>query len=130
VTEGVGTLQSILSLFSTSQTVTEFTGTIQNQALMGALGRKLRASQIRVLAPDIFSPWTIAGIDGNDFPIIGRVAKPIDIHGSLQDFYQCNVLAVSAASQLQQVEMKREADYAKLTVTDPPLTASKMGCPI
>jgi len=122
-TQGVGVIQSILALFSTSQTVTEFAGTIQDQGLMSAVSRKLRASKIQVLTPDIFAPWAIANIDGNDFPFVRRLATLIGIHGHLQDFYQCNALAVSAASQLQQAEMKREADYAKLT--DPALTADK-----
>jgi hypothetical protein len=120
VTQGVGVIQSILALFSTSQTVTEFTGTIQDQALMTALSRRLRKSGVLVLTPDIFAPWIIANIDGTQFPFVGRLTKLVQIHGYLQDYYQCNTLAVNAGAQLQQAETTREADYAKLT--DPAVT--------
>lgn len=117
--EGIGVIQSILALFSNSETVSEFTGTIQDQALMTALSRQLRAKNIKVLTPDVFAPWTIADIGKTNFPFVGRLSKLVEDHGELQRYYQCNALAVSASSQLQQAEIAREADYAVLAATPP-----------
>ncbi|MGA8027758.1 MAG: hypothetical protein WB992_11480 [Bryobacteraceae bacterium] len=114
VSQGVAVIQSILALFSTSQSVNEFTGTIQDQALISAVGRKLRARNVKILIPDVLAPWTIANIGEDNFPFIALVAKLIDAHSKLQDSYQCNQLAVTAGSQLQQAETAREKDYAKL----------------
>lgn len=123
VTQAVGVIQSILSLFASSQTVTGFTGTIQDQALVSAVSRELRANQVQVLAPDIFAPWTIDIATPLDSPFVSELAKLIDDLSGLQDLYQCNQLTLGVGSQLQQAEITREADFAKLT--DSSLKGSK-----
>lgn len=114
ISQGVGVIQSILALFATSQNVTGLTGTIQDQALMMAVSRALKANQVTVIAPDVFPPWEIANIDPDKFPFIGQLKSLIVLHGKLQGGYQCSSLVVAAGTQLQQAESAREADYAKL----------------
>jgi len=114
VTQAIGVIQSILGLFASSQTVTEVSGTIQDQALISTVARELRANQVQVLAPDIYAPWTIDVATPPDSPFVSKLAKLIDDLSRLQDFYQCNQLTVSVGSQLQQAEITREADFAKL----------------
>lgn len=114
VTEAVGVIQSILSLFASSQSVTEFSGTIQDEALVSAVSRELRAKQVQVLAPDIFAPWTIDIATPPNSPFVSKLAELIDDLSRLQDIYQCNQLTLGVGSQLQQAEITREADFAKL----------------
>ena len=114
VTEAVGVIQSILSLFASSQTVMEFSGTIQDQALVSAVSRELRANQMQVLAPDTFAPWTIDVATPPDSPFVSKLSKLIDDLSHLQDVYQCNQLILGVGSQLQQAEITRQADFAKL----------------
>lgn len=124
----VGAVQSILALFATSQGVTEFAGTIQDQALMMAVARRLRAKSFPVLTPDIFTPSTIAAIEGNQFPFIVLFTKLVEVHNRLQNAYQCNQIALAAATQLQQAEIARDKDYQKLI--DPGVTTPAQQQPI
>ena len=117
VTQAVGAIQSILSLFASNQSITEFPGTIQDQALMSAVARALRVNKIQVLAPDIFAPWTIDGTTRPDSPFISKLTELITTHSRLQDVYQCSQLTLGAASQLQQAEITRGADFTKLLDT-------------
>jgi hypothetical protein len=114
VTQAVGAIQSIFSLFASNQSITEFPGTIQDQALISAVSRALRVRQMQVLAPDIFTPWTIDTATRPDSPFISKLTELIDTHSRLQDIYQCNQLTLGAGSQLQQAEITREADFTKL----------------
>lgn len=114
VQQGVGVLQSILALFATNQGVTEFGGSIQDQALISAVARRLRAQKLTVLTPDILAPSTIAPIEGNQFPFIVLFRNLVDVHSHLQNAYQCNQIALAAATQLQQAEIARDKDYQKL----------------
>lgn len=114
VTQAVGVIQSILGLFASSQTVTDFSGTIQDQALIGAVARELRSNQVRVLAPDIYAPWMIDVATPPDSPFVSQLAKLINDLSRLQDLYQCNQLTLSVGFQLQQAEITRETDFAKL----------------
>jgi hypothetical protein len=111
---GVTAIQGILSLFSNSQSMNEFTGTIQDQALILAVARELRKRGVMVLTPDIYGPSTIATIDPGTFPFISILNALIDQHGTLQAAYVCNAVAATAAGQIQQAEIARETDYAKL----------------
>jgi len=112
--EGVTALQGILSLFSNSQSVNEFTGTLTDQALILAVARELRKSGVMVLTPDIYGPSTIAGIEPENYPFIRILGVLIDQHSALQRAYVCNAVAATAAGQIQQAEIARETDYAKL----------------
>jgi hypothetical protein len=112
--QGVTALQGIISLFANSQSVNEFTGTIQDQALMLAVARELRKSNVTVLTPDIYGPATIAGIEPDTYPFISILGTLIDQHSKLQKAYICNAVAATAAGQLQQAEVARETDYTKL----------------
>lgn len=128
VQTGVSTIQSILSLFATNQGVTEFAGTIQDQALITAVARRLRTQGRRVLTPDVFAPLTIAPIEGNQFPFIILFTKLVDVHSRLQNAYQCNQIAFAAATQLQQAEIARDKDYQKLI--DPSVNTTALQGPI
>jgi hypothetical protein len=118
ITEGVTALQSILSLFANSQSVAEFQGTIQDQALITAVSRELKKSGFEILIPDVYTSWTIADVDGSKFPYLGQLADLIAKHGKLQKIYQCNTLVVSAGTQLQQAEVTRAVDYVTLAGLD------------
>lgn len=119
VQAAVSTVQTILSMFASSQTVAEFPGTITDQALITAVSRGLKTRGFEILIPDMYTSWTIADVDPEKFPFLNRLADLIQKHGSLQQIYQCDTLVVSAGSQLQQAEATRDADYAKLVGLDP-----------
>jgi hypothetical protein len=121
VSQAVGVIQSIVSLFANNDSVTEYPGTIQDQALMAAVARVLRARQTQVLIPDLFAPWTIDLATSSDSPFISKLGELITVLMRLQNLYQCNQLVLNAAAQLQQAETLRAADFAKLT--DAGLTA-------
>jgi len=122
--EGVAALQGILGLFANSQAVTEYPGTIQDQALITAVSGKLKAKGFQILIPDVYTSWAVADVDTGKFPFLHNLKDLISEHASLQKIYQCNTLIVSAGSQLQQAEITRETDYITLagmdlTKTDP-----------
>jgi hypothetical protein len=122
VTQAVGAIQSVLSLFASNQNITEFPGTIQDQALISAVARELRSRRVKVIAPDIFTPWMIdtpSAPEGSPF-FIGKLTKLIDELSRLQDYYQCAQLALGFGSQLLQTEISRESDFAQLA--DPSVT--------
>jgi hypothetical protein len=116
--EGVTALQSILGLFANSQAVTEYPGTIQDQALLTAVARELKRKGYEMLVPDIYTAWAVANVDSAKFPFLGQLADLISKHGWLQKIYQCNILVVSAGTQLQQAEITRETDYSTLAAMD------------
>lgn len=122
VSQAVGVIQSIIGLFANNESITEYPGTIQDQALISGVARRLRGSQLLVLAPDLFAPWTIDVATAPDSQFIGKLGELIDALMRLQDLYQCSQITLNAASQLQQAETTRAADFAKLT--DSSLTAS------
>jgi hypothetical protein len=116
--EGVAALQSILGLFANSQAVTEYPGTIQDQALITAVSRELKTKGFEILVPDVYTSWAVANVDIKKFPYLGKLADLIAKHGSLQQIYQCNTLVVSGGTQLQQAEITRETDYSTLAAMD------------
>jgi hypothetical protein len=122
VSQAVGVIQSIISLFANNESITEYPGTIQDQALISGVARQLRGRHVQVLAPDVFAPWAIDVATAADSPFISKLAELIDTLMRLQDLYQCNQITLNNASQLQQAEITRAADFAKLT--DSSLTAA------
>jgi hypothetical protein len=56
-------------------------------------------------------------------PQFGRESDARDVHGRLQNAYQCNQIALTAATQLQQAEIARDKDYQKLS--DPSVTSAQ-----
>jgi hypothetical protein len=121
VTQGVGVIQTILSLFSSGQSAAGLQGTVQDQALMIAVSRELTKQKINVLAPDIFTSWTIDSTLPYDktnakdqSPFIKNLKTLIDRLYSLQNAYQCDQLIINTGTQLTTVESAREADFAKL----------------
>jgi hypothetical protein len=119
----VTTIQSLLALFATNQSVNDLTGTIQDQALITAVSRRLRIKGVTVLAPDVFAPFNIADIDPQTFPFIKDLTALVDAHGKLQDIYQRNLIDSTTFGQLQTAESGREADAIKLA--DPAITEDK-----
>lgn len=116
--EGVTALQSILGLFANSQAVTEYPGTIQDQALITAVSRELKKDGFQILVPDMYTSFAVANVDSTKFPYLGKLADLIKKHGLLQQIYQCNTLVVSGGTQLQQAEITRETDFATLAGID------------
>ena len=115
VGQAVGVVQSILSLFANNESITQYPGTIQDQALISGIARQLRAGHAQVLAPDVFAPWSIDIATSADSPFISKLGELITTLLRLQNLYQCNQLILISATQLQQAETTRAADFAKLT---------------
>src|SRR5271165_5421034 len=87
VSQTVGVIQSIISLFANNQSITEYPGTIQDQALITAVARQLRAKNTEVLAPDLFAPWNIDAAYPSNSPFVTNLAALIDRLMHLQDLY-------------------------------------------
>lgn len=121
ITTGVGVIQSILSLFTSNQSAAGFQGTVQDQALMTAVSRELRAngSGLKVLVPDVYTPWNIDVVDGGSDPkfFIGQLNQLVTGLSYLQDYYVCNQLAATAGQQLAQDEQNLDSDLTKLATT-------------
>jgi hypothetical protein len=123
ITQGVGVIQSILSLFTSNQSAAGFQGTVQDQALMMAVSQEIRTNNngknLTVLLPDVFTPWNIDL--GEDNPgskyFIGRLSQLVTGLSNLQDYYICNQLVVGAGQQLAQGEQTLDADLTKLATT-------------
>lgn len=123
ITQGVGVIQSILSLFTSNQSAAGFQGTVQDQALMLAVSQEIRTNNngknLTVLLPDVLAPWNIDL--GEDNPgskyFIGRLSQLVTGLSNLQDYYMCNQLVVGAGQQLAQGEQTLDADLTKLTTT-------------
>jgi hypothetical protein len=120
--QAVGVIQSLISLFANNESVTEYPGTIQDQALIAGVARELRVHRVQVLTPDLFAPWAIDLATAADSPFIENLGNLIDTLMRLQSLYQCNQITLNSAYQLQQAETTRAADFAKLT--DSSLTAA------
>jgi hypothetical protein len=125
ITQGVGVIQSILSLFTTNVSASGYAGTVQDQALMTAVSREIRAAdntgKLVVLLPDVIAPWNI---DAGDDPantqnryFVGQLKLMVSGLSNLEDYYQCNSLIVASGQALAQAEQSLDADLTKLATT-------------
>jgi hypothetical protein len=77
-------VKDVIGLFATTESVAGFTGTIQDQALIDAVGRQLRAVNVPVLMPGTYSPFTLGGIDAENSPFLSSLANLLTVRACLQ----------------------------------------------
>lgn len=53
----------VMQMFSSDQSVTSVSGTVQDPALMNEVARQLRALNVQVLVPELYHPYALGAID-------------------------------------------------------------------
>ena len=79
----VGAAQSILGLFATDRAASPVGGTIQDQAFMDNVARELRAINVNVLMPDVYTPYAYSSIDAARSPFLISLDKLLHIRDCL-----------------------------------------------
>jgi hypothetical protein len=102
-------IQGTLALFATNQSSTGVQGAIQDQALMNGVARQLRALKFTVLMPDVYSPYTLGGLDYSHSPFLARLQKLTDerscLNGKLLPLFQ-SVQAMAKQIAEDQAKLK------------------------
>jgi hypothetical protein len=76
--------KEVLGMFGSSESISPVTGTIHDQALMNGVARQLKALNIAVLVPEIYSPYALGGTDAGSSPFLSNLAKLIAMRSCLQ----------------------------------------------
>jgi hypothetical protein len=80
----IAAVQSALQLFASSESSSEVTGTIQDQALMDGIARQLRNMNVPVLIPDVYTSYSLAGWDYAKSPFLSQLVELITERNCLQ----------------------------------------------
>jgi hypothetical protein len=71
----LSTGQGILGLFAKSQAAEPTGGTIEDQAFMDNVSRELRAVNLNVIMPDVYTPYALTSIDPTHSPFVIALDK-------------------------------------------------------
>jgi hypothetical protein len=77
-TEAASIAGQVMGMFSSNQSVTSVTGTVQDPALMNEVSRQLRSLNIQVLVPELYNPYALAAIDFAHSPYMQNVQSLLD----------------------------------------------------
>jgi hypothetical protein len=72
---------STLGLFASNQSVSPVTGTVQDQALMNGVARQLKALNVAILIPEIYSPYLLGDTDYSSSPFFSNLATLVVARG-------------------------------------------------
>jgi hypothetical protein len=81
-----GEIEGILKLFATNEAATGLTGTIKDEALMGGVGRQLRALNVPVLLPDLFSPFSLGRMDFSKSPLMSSLLQLLEKRSCVKSY--------------------------------------------
>lgn len=73
----------VLGLFAKSQAAEPVGGTIQDQAFMDNVSRELRAVNLSVLMPDVYTPYALTSIDPAKSPFVNALDKLLHLRDCL-----------------------------------------------
>jgi hypothetical protein len=76
--------KEVLGMLGSTESISPVTGTIHDQALMNGVARQLKALNISVLVPEIYSPFALGGADAAKSPFLSNLAKLIAMRSCLQ----------------------------------------------
>jgi hypothetical protein len=79
----LSTGQGVLGLFAKSQAAEPVGGTIEDQAFMDNVSRELRAVNLMVLMPDVYTPYTLTSIDPTRSPFVIALDKLLKLRDCL-----------------------------------------------
>jgi hypothetical protein len=114
--EVVTLIKDTVGLFATTESVSGITGTIQDQALIDAVARQLRALNVPVLMPGTYSPFTLGGIDYERSPFLASLAGTLTIRTCLQGQ---QTPAANNLTKLQTIDSdQQQIDGGKLSPQD------------
>jgi hypothetical protein len=65
----------VLGMFASDQAATPVGGTIEDQAFMNNVSRELRAINVSVLMPDVYTPYALTSIDSTRSPFVVALDK-------------------------------------------------------
>jgi hypothetical protein len=71
-----------LGLFASNESISPVTGTVQDQALMNGVARQLKALNVSVLIPEIYSPYLLGDTNYSSSPFFSNLAKLVDARGA------------------------------------------------
>jgi hypothetical protein len=112
--------RDFLGLFASNESISNVTGTIQDQALMDAVARQLRGLNIRVLSPGTYSSFVLGGIDYRKSPFLSNLLVLLKDRACLQgqqteDAKSLASLQKSAKEKQQKIDAdKKEIEGGKL----------------
>jgi hypothetical protein len=75
--------QGILGLFAKSQAAEPTSGTIEDQAFMDNVSRELRAVNLNVIMPDVYTPYGLTSIDAARSPFVIALDKLLHLRDCL-----------------------------------------------
>ena len=79
----LSTGQGILGLFAKSQAAEATGGNIEDQAFMDNVSRELRAVNLNVIMPDVYTPYTLTSIDATRSPFVIALDKLLRLRDCL-----------------------------------------------
>jgi hypothetical protein len=77
------TAQGVLGLFAKTQAAEPVGGTIEDQAFMNDVGRELRAVNLSVVMPDVYTPYALTSIDPARSPFVIALDKLLHLRDCL-----------------------------------------------
>ncbi|MGA7520911.1 MAG: hypothetical protein WBW84_00420 [Acidobacteriaceae bacterium] len=86
---------AVMGMFSSSQSVSPVVGTVHDPALMNELARQLRALNIRVLIPELYSPNGLSSPDPEHSPYLRNLNQLIAAYNSCLKLKGDNVASVN-----------------------------------
>jgi hypothetical protein len=79
----LATGQGVLGLFAKTQAAEPVGGTIEDQAFMNDVGRELRAVNLSVVMPDVYTPYALTSIDPARSPFVIALDKLLHLRDCL-----------------------------------------------
>jgi hypothetical protein len=77
-TEAASIAGQVMGMFSSDQSVTSVTGTVQDPALMNEVARQLRSLNVQVLIPELYNHYALGAIDFAHSPYMQNVQSVFD----------------------------------------------------
>lgn len=96
--EMISGANAVLGMFSSNESVTSVTGTVHDPALMNEVARQLRALNIRVLIPELYSPNGLTSPDASHSPYLRNLNELVTAYD------HCLALDASHAPEISGVE--------------------------
>ncbi|MFP5227933.1 MAG: hypothetical protein ACLGXA_09910 [Acidobacteriota bacterium] len=84
-TEAASVAGDVIKMFSHDQSVTSVVGTVQDPALVNEVARQLRALNVQVLVPELYSPWALGSIDYAHSPYLQNMQSLFDAYDKCSD---------------------------------------------
>jgi hypothetical protein len=122
-TEAASIAGQVMGMFSSDQSVTSVTGTVQDPALMNEVARQLRSLNVQVLVPELYNPNALGAINATRSPYLQSLATVFD------DYDKCSEAKAGYASTAPQIAdvdalLGGMKDFLSATFAAPPKSSA------